>query len=215
MPNVFYAWLQTSFEVKDKRGKSGMRFRNQYYRLEKSSYHEALMSIARMIPYLYDQRGETWTLRTLSEQEPPQPPLDLLTYLPNYEDRFYDSAHDYEYMVIERCRLLGLPLGSEENLYGAYVRNRDTGATSFACPHHEFVTHGQIEKALSKMQHDPRTGFIWHPILFPYTQKEGEPCVNLSYYVLSDPVLSFPIQFFEHNAYNRQIQWIADQEGLA
>ena len=105
------------------------------------------------------------------------------------------------------------------NTYGSYVRNMDTGESCFACPNGQFFTHGQIEDALKRIHkrapmYDPTDSYIWHPILFPYEEKKGEPRVNLAYYIVSDPILSFPIHFLGHVSYDQQLKWIAGQEGL-
>lgn len=187
-----------------------------YYFTEKPSYHEALYAVAPMIPYLYDQHGETWRLRVLSEKElyRAERGVELPDCPASYSGRFYEANYDYEYMVIEKSRLLGLPLGSGDNMYGAYVRNRNTGATTYASPQSDLITHGQIEKALSKCPYDPTIGFMWHPILFPYTKKGNQQLVNLTYYIMTDPILSFPAMFVNNDCYSRQLKWIAEQEGM-
>lgn len=126
-------------------------------------------------------------------------------------EKFYTPIHRYAYMAIERSRLLGLSSYKHNAAeYGAYVRNLDTGASSFASPCGEFVTHAKILKALKQMPYDPTDTFVWHAVLFPY----AEQAVDFAYYIKSDPVLSFPAKINGMGSYVEQIKWIAEQEGL-
>lgn len=199
---VFYAEF-----VPKVRTRYGKPF-NRYYRTEKPSYHAALYDVAPLAVWFNDTETNTWRLNRLTDA-----PFENITHYekttprpPAYEGKYYEPLNDYAYMVIEGSRLLGI----RENGYGAYVKNLDTGETCYACANGQFFLHEQIEDALRKLPYDPTASFQWHPVLFPC---EGA-LINFADYVLSDPILSFPVRLNGHGSYDAQIEWIQRQEGL-
>lgn len=215
---MFYAQFRTQVEDHRKKKRGGISFIHSWFKANEHSYHEALMRFSLIIPFLQDTDNVGWRLMSISEQSPG---LDIVIHpfppnLDEYKSCFYNAAHDYDYMVIEGTRLLELKDDGKSNAYGAYVRNRNTGATSYACANGMFFTHGQILNALDKIHkrapsYDPTDAYVWHPILFPMKDDK----VNFAYYLASEPILSFPMQFWGHESYDKQIKWIVEQEGLA
>lgn len=218
---VFYAELRTQLEDHRKQQRGRASFITRWYRTSNETYHGALQTFSRLIPFIQDTEGVGFRLVQVNEHAPseqfvihPMPP-DLSEYAPC----FYDATNDYDYMVIEGTRLLGIPDDGKSSAYGSYVVNRKTGASSYACANGKFFTHGQILSAFRGLHkrnpaYDPTESFAWHPIIFPYEKEPGEPRINFAYYLASEPILAFPMQFWGHESYDRQIRWLAEQEGL-
>ena len=218
---MYYAQFRTQIEDHREKREGVPAFHYRWFMMNAESYHNALRAFSFLIPFLQDAENLGWRLMKITEEHPgedtvfsPVPPN-----LKEYKPCFYDAAHDYDYMIIEGTRLLGLKDDGKSSAYGAYVRNKNTGAMSYACANGTFFTHGQILSALDKIHkrapgYDPTDSYVWHPILFPYTQDAEEPQINFAYYLASEPILSFPMQFWGHESYDKQIKWIAEQEGM-
>lgn len=136
-------------------------------------------------------------------------------------ESYYTPKHQYEMMVIEGTRLLGLPDKNNNCAYGSYVRVKDTGETCFAAGNGLFFDHKETQrmvdakaKRMLKGYHQTDT-FVWHPIVFPYIEVDGKRMVDFAYYIRSNNILNFPMQFWGHESYDKQIQWIIEREGLS
>ena len=130
---------------------------------------------------------------------------------------YYKPKHEYEQMIIEGTRLLGHRSDSRSNGYGSYVRLKDTGETCYACCNGQFFEHEETQRmvdAVAKRMlkgHHQTDAFPWKPIVFPYTEN-GE--IDFGYFIRSNYILAFPIQFWGHESYDRQIEWIKKREGI-
>lgn len=222
---MFYAQYNRYVEKK-RRGE----FEYACYFMEAGSYHDAMKVFGPLRSYIRDQRGDGWNLDYVSETPETRFSYQAIPQIDDkYFDMYYEPVHDYEVMSIEGTRLLELKSDGKADNYGAYVRNRDTGETSYACANGQFFTHDEIQMAMKKIhkrapKYDPTAPFRWKPILFPYTEAKSadspfsearqEPCVDLGDYVKTTISFAFPIQFWGHESYDKQLLWLMKQEGL-
>lgn len=208
-----------SYETK-KLVKKGKRTRTESeevaYPIEAENYQDALDQACSVLGYLRDANGERWRLDQLIPKESCNEyllkklhPIPDDSCLYSHQDKFYHSKHTYELMKVEGTRLLGLEDDGRTGGYGALVRNMDTGEMNFACTNGICYSNQEILDMRPKYYIE--AGFLWHPVYFPYTDDGG---IDFTYYILSDAILAFPIQFNGHDAYDKQIGWIKEQEGL-
>ena len=189
------------------------------FSVDAPSYHEAAKALAPVRNWLDDtESAKGWELSRITE-EPQQNSSPIPELGEEYANLYYEPRYDYELMVIEGTRLLELKDTNNASAYGAYVRNKQTGETSFASPNGTFFTHGEVTAALDRIhkrapKYDPTATFVWRPILFPYIKKDGEPTIDMTYYVMGNDILSFPAQLLSQAGYQEQAEWIASQEGL-
>lgn len=134
-------------------------------------------------------------------------------------ESYYTPKHEYEMMVIEGTRLLGLPNENNNCAYGSYVRVKDTGETCYASANGQFFEHKETQRRINLVAKrmlkgfHPTDTFIWRPIVFPYVEKDGQMTVDFLYYIRSNNTLNFPAQFMGYESYERQVQWIKEREG--
>jgi hypothetical protein len=156
--------------------------------------------------------GESWEIDQLfpvDEAETPNIPFMNGENEANRENKFYHPKHFYQVMVVEGTRLLNVKQNGKNNSYGSLLRNVDTGETCFASPDGVFYDHKQIKKLRQK--YFPEEIFPWHPVYFPLTA-DGK--VDLTHYITCRYQLTFPMQFWGHESYDKQVEWLAKQEGL-
>jgi len=153
--------------------------------------------------------GDDWELSDLFPVED-NTEAEALPKIPKeYGKLYYPTKYYYKVMIVEGTRLLNIRDDGKSSSYGALLRNQDTGEMTYACANGEFFTHEDILK--HKRLYFDHTAFPWKPVLFPFAEKDT---VDLCYYVTSRFLLTYPIQFWGHKAYDRQIEWLARQEGL-
>lgn len=153
--------------------------------------------------------GESWEIDQLfpvDEAEVPNIPFMEATAS---EASYYFPKHFYQVMIVEGTRLLNIKQNGKNNSYGSLLRNADSGEMCYACPDGEFYDHKQIKKLRQK--YFPEEIFPWHPVYFPITA-DGK--VDLTHYITCRYQLTFPMQFWGHESYDQQIEWLAKQEGL-
>jgi len=135
---------------------------------------------------------------------------ELLPKIPKeYGRLYYPAKYYYKVMIVEGTRLLDIKDDRRSSSYGSLLRNQDTGEMTYACANGKFFTHEEILK--KKRPYFDETIFPWRPVVFPFAEKDT---VDLSYYITSRFLLTYPMQFWGHKAYDRQIEWLAKQEGL-
>ncbi len=126
------------------------------------------------------------------------------------KSRYYYPKHFYQVMIVEGTRLLNIKQNGKNTSYGSLLKNADTGEMCYACPDGQFFDHEQV---LAKRQkYFSEDTFIWHPVYFPLMIEDGK--IDLTYYITSRYLLTFPIQFWGHESYDQQIAWLIQQEGL-
>lgn len=124
--------------------------------------------------------------------------------------------HQYEQMIIEGTRLLGLKSDGKADAYGSYVRVVDTGEACYACADGRFFdseeTKRMVDAVAARMMkgHHQTESFLWKPIEFPVT----EDGIDYGHFIFSNHILSFPIQFLSADGYVKQIEWIKEKEGV-
>ena len=155
--------------------------------------------------------GKGWEISQLFPVDEAEAPS--LSLLPTGEacepDRYYHPKHFYQVMIVEGTRLLNIKSNGRSNSYGSLLRNEDTGEMCYACADGQFFNHKQIQRLRQKYFHEEI--FTWHPVYFPIT-KEGK--IDVSHFIRSRYQLTFPMQFWGHDSYDRQVEWLSKQEGL-
>lgn len=222
---VFFGFIPSTKPKKGRKKTPDRETAFWCYEVPAEDYHHAVLSVAPVYDWLMDsekvQNLSLWEVKDAPNTRFADAPYGY-NPLPElgaeYEDRYYDSRYDYELMIIEPYRLLGLNGNDEENNgYGAYVRNIQTGESTFAAPHGRFYTHDEVQagiKRASQGNFRPTDSFRWEPILFPCRVADGVKTVSIAHYVTSSFQLAFPISYWGHEAYDKQAQWIAAQEGI-
>ena len=153
--------------------------------------------------------GGDWELSALFPVED-NTEAEVLPKIPKeYGRLYYPAKYYYKVMVVEGTRLLNIRDDGRSSSYGALLRNQDTGEMTYACANGEFYPHEELLK--KKRPYFDETAFPWQPVVFPFAEKDT---VDLSYYITSRFLLTYPMQFWGHKAYDRQIEWLARQEGL-
>jgi hypothetical protein len=152
--------------------------------------------------------GGSWEIDQLfpvDEAEVPNIPFMEATDSEGY----YQPKHFYQVMIVEGTRLLNIKQNGKNNSYGSLLRNADSGETCFASPDGVFYDHKQIKKLRQK--YFPEDLFPWHPVYFPIT---ADGRIDLTHYITSRYQLTFPMQFWGHESYDKQVEWLAKQEGF-
>lgn len=213
---MYYAMFRTGGLVG--KGKKA-HFGNQFYQLDAGSYHEALYKFAPIQNWLAIQTDNAWRLDGISET--PYRLADVHEEMPAlgeaFQNLYYEAKHDYQIQAIEGTRLLNIRDDGQSAGYGAYIRMMDTGETCYACMNGKFFGHDEIEERVAKLitpYYDPRAIFPWQPVLFPWIKKDGQRLVDMTYYLMSDFRLAFPLQMMHPESFDAQIQWIMEREGL-
>ena len=155
--------------------------------------------------------GESWEIdQIFPVDEAEVPNIRLLPERSGQGDAsYYQPKHFYQVMIVEGTRLLNIKQNGKNNSYGSLLRNADSGEMCYACPDGEFYDHKQIKKLRQK--YFPEEIFPWHPVYFPITA-DGK--VDLTHYITCRYQLTFPMQFWGHESYDQQIEWLAKQEGF-
>lgn len=152
--------------------------------------------------------GESWEIDQLfpvDEAEVPNIPSMEATET----DGYYKPKHLYQVMIVEGTRLLNIKPNSKNNSYGSLLRNADSGEMCFASPDGVFYSHKEVKKLRQK--YFPEDLFPWHPVYFPITT-DGK--IDLTHYITCRYQLTFPMQFWGHESYDKQVEWLGKQEGL-
>lgn len=193
-----------------KLGGKKVKTSERVFSVDAQSYHDALYRLAPIRDWL----GAGWTFDQLSDTEFRMRDAENCPALDEkFQNLYYEAKHDYQLMLIEGTRLLGLRDDGKTPGYGAYLRVMDMGETCYACMNGKFYEHDEVERLANKQAtplYDPRTVFQWAPVLFPY--KDG--LVDMTHYLLSDFRLAFPIQLWNPPSMDEQIKWIMKLEGM-
>lgn len=152
--------------------------------------------------------GGSWEIDQLfpvDEAEVPNIPFMEATET----DGYYQPKHFYQVMIVEGTRLLNIKQNGKNNSYGSLLRNADSGEMCYACPDGEFYDDKQVRKLKQKCF--PEDLFPWHPVYFPITA-DGK--IDITHFITSRYQLTFPMQFWGHESYDKQVEWLVKQEGL-
>lgn len=181
------------------------------YCVDADNYRDALEKSAVACVYFTFENPGVYQLYSLHPvQECDVPSLDKLPDFPEkFEDYFYRSKYCYDVMVTEGSRLLNIKSNGETDNYGTLVRNNDTMEMTYACANGKLYSDEEIKKL--KWNYFPEEIFNWKPILFPYT---ADKKIDLTDYIHSDFKLSFIAQNCRSEQFEKQIEWIMEQEGL-
>lgn len=162
-----------------------------------------------MRSYLIGAESVDWELSNLFPVDD-STEAELLPKIPKeYGRLYYPAKYYYKVMIVEGTRLLDIKDDKRSSSYGTLLRNQDTGETTYACANGEFFPHEEVMK--KKRLYFDETVFPWQPVVFPFAEKDT---VDLSHYITSHFQLAYPMQFWGHESYDRQIEWLAKQEGL-
>lgn len=194
------------------RRKKGEKVSPRWFLVPEKSYADALMAAAPILDWLNDTVTScAWRFFYLhAVEESDVPSAEPMLNLPEkYQNRYYRAKHCYGVRAVEGTRLLNLKDDGRTGGYGAQLINYDTDETCYACTNGKFYTHQDILRM--KPSWFPENSFPYHPVVFPYME-DGK--INLSHYIASNTLFAFPIQFWCHESYDRQLEWLSEQEGL-
>ena len=178
------------------------------YEVDAADYREAYVKAVPVLDWLYENEPEAnpWRLYRLASKENVVLPAQVEP-LPDgsaYTKLYYFPRHLFEHMEVEGTRIMDLPDEGANGGHGALIRDVDTGAMSYAGPNGKFYTNIPEDRIQSLSEI-----FVWHPVIFPIV--DGQ--VIWWHYTQTSILLSVPMRFNGHDAYDKQVLWMQGING--